>query len=81
VHRSVDWCTGRGNNVTARAVIHGTSGYQMTGLIQAYVAMRLLGNTHNGVGFRSPAELVGHRELLGALQSYGLARLTEESVT
>jgi hypothetical protein len=24
---------------------------------------------------------VGHRELLGALQSYGLARLTEESVT
>jgi hypothetical protein len=25
--------------------------------------------------------LVGHRELLGALQSYGLARLTEESVT
>ena len=81
VHRSVDWCTGRGNNVTARAVIHGTSGYQMTGLIQGYVAMRLLGNTHNGVGFRSPAELVGHRELLGALQSYGLARLTEESVT
>jgi hypothetical protein len=53
----------------------------MTGLIQGYVAMRLLGNTHNGVGFRSPAELVGHRDLLGALQSYGLARLTEESVT
>jgi short subunit dehydrogenase-like uncharacterized protein len=79
VNRSVDWCTGRGNNVTARAVIHGTSGYQITGLVQAYVAMRLLGNTYHGVGFRSPAQLVGHRELLGALEAYGLARVTEES--
>jgi hypothetical protein len=41
--------------------------------------MRLLGNTFNGVGFRSPAQLVGHRELLGALEAYGLARVTEES--
>jgi short subunit dehydrogenase-like uncharacterized protein len=80
VHRSVDWCAGRGNNITARAVIHGTSGYQITGLVQAYIAMRLLGNTCHGVGFRSPAQVVGHRELLGALESYGLARLTEESV-
>ncbi|GAH35547.1 unnamed protein product [marine sediment metagenome] len=80
VHRSVDWCSGRGNNVTARAVIHGTSGYQITGLVQAYIAMRLIGNSYYGVGFRSPAQVVGHRELLGALESYGLARLTEESV-
>ncbi|WP_225097506.1 trans-acting enoyl reductase family protein [Streptomyces sp. CoH27] len=79
VNRSVDWCTGRGNNVTARAVIHGTSGYQITGLVQAYAAMRLLGKTFNGVGFRSPAQLVGHRELMGALEAYGLARVTEES--
>jgi short subunit dehydrogenase-like uncharacterized protein len=79
VNRSVDWCTGRGNNVTARAVIHGTSGYQITGLVQAYVAMRLLGNSYSGVGFRSPAQLVGHRELLGALESYGFARVTEET--
>lgn len=81
VHRSIDWCTGRGNNVTARAVIHGTSGYQITGLIQAYAAMRLLGNTYNGVGFRSPAQLVGHRELIGALEAYGLAHVTEETVS
>jgi hypothetical protein len=79
VNRSVDWCTGRGNNVTARAVIHGTSGYQITGLVQAYVAMRLLGNSYSGVGFQSPAQLVGHRDLLGALESYGLARVTEET--
>ncbi|MGF7111458.1 short subunit dehydrogenase-like uncharacterized protein [Pseudomonas laurylsulfatiphila] len=78
VHRSVDWCTGRGNNVTARAVIHSTSGYQITGLVQAYAAMRLVGNTYNGVGFLSPAHLVGHRELMAALEAYGLARVTEE---
>ena len=80
VHRSIDWCIGRGNNVTARTVIHGTSGYQITGLLQAYAAMRLIGNTFSGVGFRSPAQLLGHRELLGALEAYGLARVTEETV-
>ena len=79
VHRSVDWCTGRGNNVTARAVIHGTAGYQITGVAQAYAAMRLVGNTYHGVGFRSPAQLLGHRELLGALEAQGLARVTEET--
>jgi len=81
INRCVDWCSGRGNTVAARAVIHSTSGYLITGLVQAYTAMRLVGDTYHGTGFRSPAELVGHRELLGALQSYGLARLTEESVT
>jgi short subunit dehydrogenase-like uncharacterized protein len=80
VNRSIDWCTGRGNTVTARAVIQGTSGYLITGLVQAYVAMRLLGDAFEGVGFRSPAELVGHRELLGALEAYGLVRLVEETV-
>ncbi|MFE9322480.1 saccharopine dehydrogenase family protein [Nocardia sp. NPDC052278] len=80
VNRSVDWCSGRGNTVAARAVIHSTSGYLITGLVQAYIAMRLVGDTYHGTGFRSPAALVGHRELLGALEAYGLARLTEESV-
>ncbi|MFD4603815.1 saccharopine dehydrogenase family protein [Streptomyces sp. NPDC058464] len=79
IQRSVDWCTARGNTATARVVIHSSTGYQMTGLMQAYTAMRLLGSTHNGTGFRSPAELVGHRELMGALESYGFARITEES--
>ncbi|MFK0154743.1 saccharopine dehydrogenase family protein [Streptomyces sp. NPDC090493] len=80
VQRSVDWCTARGNTATARVVIHSSTGYQMTGLMQAYAASRLLGATHSGAGFRSPAELVGHRELMGALESYGFARITEESV-
>ncbi|MFE2996702.1 saccharopine dehydrogenase family protein [Nocardia sp. NPDC059246] len=80
IQRSVDWCTARGNIATSRVVIHSSTGYQMTGLVQAYTAMRLLGDTYNGNGFHSPAELVGHRELMGALESYGFARITEESV-
>lgn len=81
IQRNVDWCYGRGNNVTARVVIHGSTGYQMTGLIQAYAATRLLGSDYNGVGFRSPAQLFGHRELMGVLESYGFAHVTEESVS
>ncbi|WP_203337535.1 saccharopine dehydrogenase family protein [Nocardioides limicola] len=79
IQRSVDWCSGRGNNVTNRVVIHSSTGYQMTGLMQAYAAMRLLGNTYDGTGFRSPAQLLGHRELLGVLESYGFAHVTEET--
>jgi hypothetical protein len=41
--------------------------------------MRLLGHTYNGVGFVSPAGLVGHRDLMGALEAYGLAHVTEET--
>lgn len=81
MQRSIDWCAARGNTATARVVIHSTTGYQMTGLIQAYAASRLLGSTHSGSGFRSPAEFLGHRELLGAIESYGFAKLTEHTVT
>ncbi|MPY55947.1 saccharopine dehydrogenase family protein [Streptomyces spongiae] len=79
VQRSLDWCSARGNTATSRVVIQSSTGYQMTGLMQAYAASRLLGSTHNGVGFRSPAELLGHRELMGAVESYGFARIIEES--
>lgn len=78
MHRSVDWVMGRGNTATARAVLYCSTGYQTTGLLQAYAAKRLLGTEYSGVGFRSPAQLLGHRELLGALESYGFARLVED---
>ena len=80
IQRSIDWCAARGNSATARVVIHSSTGYQMTGLMQAYAASRLLGCTHHGVGFCSPAQLLGHREMMGAIQSYGFARITEETV-
>lgn len=79
IQRNIDWCIARGNTATSKVVIHSSTGYQMTGLIQAYAAVRLLGSTVNGVGFRSPAQLLGHRELMGVLESYGFARITEES--
>lgn len=81
IQRSIDWCAARGNTATAKVVIHSSTGYQMTGLIQAYAASRLLGNTHTGSGFRSPAEFLGHRELFGAIESYGFAKVTEHTVT
>ena len=71
VHRALDWCHGRGNTASATCHIYSTAGYQQTGLMHAYAATRLLGNTHHGAGFRSPCELFGHRELFAALQSYG----------
>jgi hypothetical protein len=77
--RSLDWCVGRGNLATSRVVMQCAAGYQITGLIQAYAAMRLLGSDYSGTGFRSPAQLLGHRELLGALEAYGFARITEET--
>lgn len=79
IQRSVDWCSGRGNLASARVVIHAVTGYQMTGLVQAYVAMRLLGTEFNGAGFRSAAQLVGHRELMGVVESYGFARIIEQT--
>jgi len=80
VHRALDWCHGRGNTVAATCHIYSTAGYQQTGLMHAYAATRLLGNTHHGVGFRSPCELLGHRELFAALQSYGYVSMKVERV-
>ena len=80
-HRSVDWCVGRGNTASSRVVIQCSTGYQITGLVQAYAAMRLIGSDVSGAGFRSPAQLLGHRELMGALESYGFARIVEETLT
>ena len=80
VHRALDWCHGRGNTAAATCHIFSTAGYQQTGLMHAYAATRLLGNTHHGTGFRSPCELFGHRELFAALQSYGYVSMKVDRV-
>jgi hypothetical protein len=80
VHRALDWCHGRGNTVAASCQIYSTAGYQQTGLLHAYAAVRLLGGSHRCAGFRSPCELFGHRELFAALQSYGYASMNVERV-
>lgn len=80
VHRAIDWCHGRGNNVASSCTIYGTGGYLITALLQAYCAMRLVRGTPNAVGFRSPSEAFGHREMMGVLQSYGMANVTHQRI-
>ena len=78
VHRAVDWCHGRGTNVATSCVIYGTGGYLMTGALQAYAAKQLVRGTPRAVGFVSPSEVFGHRELLGALKAFGLASMSQQ---
>jgi len=80
VHRAVDWCLATGNNVAVKSTIFSTGGYFQTGLLQAYGAARLSRETPRATGFRSPCEVFGHRELLGALESYGYTSLKLERV-
>lgn len=80
VHRAIDWCHGTGNNVAVKSVIYSTGGYLQTGLLQAYAARRLTVETPRVTGLRSPSEVFGHRELMGALQSYGYAAIKLERI-
>jgi len=80
VHRVVDMCYGTGNNKVVKCTIVGNSAYLQTGLIQAYVARQLVRGQSRAVGFQSPCTAVGHRELFGALQSYGFAAMKTEVI-
>jgi hypothetical protein len=80
VHRSIDVCLGTGNNVMVKSTMVATGGYFTTGLLQAYAASRLARETPRLVGFHSPSEVFGHRDLLGALQSYGYAAIKVEAL-
>jgi hypothetical protein len=44
-------------------------------LIQAFAAHHLVFQPPRAFGFASPCSAFGHRELLAALEAYGLARL------
>lgn len=80
VHRSIDICLATGNNVAVKSTIFSTGGYFTTGLLQAYAARRLAVETPRVTGLRSPSELFGHRELIGAMQSYGYASIKVERI-
>jgi NAD(P)-dependent dehydrogenase (short-subunit alcohol dehydrogenase family) len=80
VHRSVDWCLATGNNKAVKATIYSTGGYLQTGQLQAYGARRLMSETPRATGFRSPSTVFGHRELMGALESYGYAAIKVERI-
>ncbi|MGA8144947.1 MAG: DUF5938 domain-containing protein [Candidatus Acidiferrales bacterium] len=73
-HRTIDFVTGRGTTGFSQCAIFGACAYRQTGLIQAYAAHHLIHAEPRKFGFASPAAAFGHRELLHALEGYGLAK-------
>jgi short subunit dehydrogenase-like uncharacterized protein len=74
--RTIDVVSGRGNLDAVQVVVHGQGAYLQTGLIQAFAAHHLVFQQPHAVGFASPCTAFGHRQLLAALEAYGLVRLT-----
>jgi hypothetical protein len=72
--RTIDVVVGRGTTDFAQCVVFGTCAYRPTGLIQAWAAHSLIHTPPRKVGFASPAEAFGHRELLRVVESHGLAK-------
>jgi short subunit dehydrogenase-like uncharacterized protein len=72
INTSLDSVHASGPLGRAHCVIHGNSNYKQTGLLQAYAAYSLLQQPPRRAGFASACQAFGHRELLGALRSFGL---------
>lgn len=77
VHRCIDFVVGYGPTSRVEVRVHSNCAYQQTGLIQAFCAAQLLHGRTGAVGFRSPCQAFGHRELFGRLQEYGYAELEQ----
>jgi short subunit dehydrogenase-like uncharacterized protein len=75
LQRTVDVVSARGNLESIQVVVHGVGAYLQTGLIQAFAAHHLVFEPPKAVGFASPCTAFGHRELLAALEAYGMVRL------
>jgi len=73
--RTMDLVCARGATMFARCVIFGACCYKQTGLVQAFAAHNLIHAAPRKVGFASPSAAFGHREILGALESYGLVKV------
>jgi short subunit dehydrogenase-like uncharacterized protein len=73
--RTVDVVVGTGSLETVRVTAQGQGAYLQTGLIQAFAAHHLALREPRAVGFASPCEAFGHRELLAALEGYGFVRV------
>jgi hypothetical protein len=73
-HRTVDVVEARGTMAHVRCEVIGTCCYRQTGLMQAFAAHHLVFAPPRKSGFASPAEAFGHREILGTLESHGLAK-------
>ncbi len=74
VHRTIDVVLGRGSMNFVQCAMFGTCAYRQTGLVQAFAAHHLALTAPRKVGFASPCEAFGHRELLQALENFGLSK-------
>ena len=74
INKSVDSVHASGPLGRAHCVIFGNCNYKQTGMLQAYAAATLLQQAPKRVGFASGCQAFGHRELLGALKSFGLVQ-------
>ncbi len=72
LNKSLDSVHASGPLGRAHCVIHGNSNYKQTGMLQAYAAHSLLQQAPLRAGFASGCQAFGHRQLLGALRSFGL---------
>jgi Family of unknown function (DUF5938)/Saccharopine dehydrogenase NADP binding domain len=75
LQRTVDVVVGRGNTESIRVYAHGQGAYLQTGLIQAFAAHHLVHQPPRKVGFASPGEAFGHREIIAALEAYGFTKV------
>ena len=80
VNKSLDSVHASGPLGRAHCVIHGNQNYKQTGALQAYAAYSLLQQPPKRVGFASGCQAFGHRELLGALRSFGLVMAPELTI-
>jgi len=75
LHRNTDVVHGRGGNTSCTAIVRSFTPYLLTGVVQAATANYLLNGHQLTAGFSSACQAVGHRELLGQLQNFGLCEL------
>ncbi|NMG17817.1 DUF5938 domain-containing protein [Aromatoleum bremense] len=72
INYSLDSVYASGPLARAHCVIHGNCNYKQTGALQAFAAYSLLQQPPKKTGFASGCQAFGHRNLLGALRSFGL---------
>lgn len=76
--RNWDIATGSGLSGRVQYIIYSHSGYQQTGLLQAMAASFLLRMPEPPVGFKSPSQAFGYKQVLATLERFGYAKMVKE---
>ncbi len=70
VQRTTDFVHGIGTGVHRSCTIYTAAPYQLTGVVQAALAARLITGSADRTGFVSACQAVGHEYMLGAIKSF-----------